>query len=177
MNQTEFGVLRQTIAARGTVRIVIVPLTIAAWAAMTLAVLVLAQLPVAALLSLAVLAAGFEAVHALHVGVERIGRYIQVFYEERGDEARWETTAMQAGPGLPGGGVDPLFAVLFLSAAVINLLPALLPEPTGPELAVVGALHAAFVARVVAARRAAARQRTVELDRYRDLLLRERDRQ
>ena len=121
MNQNEFVVLRQTIAARGTIRIVIAPVTILGWSAMTLALLHAVYLPVAALLTLGVLVAGFEAVHALHVGVERIGRYLQVFYEERENDAYWETTAMQAGPSLPGGGVDPLFSVLFLGAAETTL--------------------------------------------------------
>ena len=37
--------------------------------------------PIATLLPLLVLASMFEAVFALHVGVERIGRYLQVFHE------------------------------------------------------------------------------------------------
>jgi len=50
---------------------------------------------------------GFEAIHALHVGAERIGRYLQVYYEDAPDAPRWETTAMAVGPALPGGGIDP----------------------------------------------------------------------
>jgi len=74
MNESEFGVLRQTIAARGTVRIVLVPLTLFVWAAVMLVLVLFSELPIAALIPLVVLAAGFEAIHALHVGVERIGR-------------------------------------------------------------------------------------------------------
>lgn len=180
---SEFVVLRQSIATRGTIRIVIVPLTVSVWAALTLALVLFSELPIAALLSLAVLAAGFEAIHALHVGVERIGRYLQVCYEEaaptdsHGGAPRWETTAMAVGPALPGGGVDPLFSVLFLGATTLNLIPMLVPDPQPIEIGVVAALHVLFGVRVIRARLAAGRQRAVELDRYRTLLLRKRDRQ
>lgn len=168
---SEYLVLRQTIATRGTVRMAIVPLTIMGWSATTLVLMLFSQLPVGALLSLAVLAAGFETVHALHVGVERIGRYVQVFYEEQGSTdgvlPRWETTAMAGGPTLPGGGVDPLFSVLFLSATVLNLIPMALPGVTVVEGSVIGALHGALAVRIVRARVAAGKQRGVELERYR----------
>ncbi|PYR66408.1 MAG: hypothetical protein DMF88_16425 [Acidobacteria bacterium] len=81
LSDTEYSVLRKTIAARGTARMVLFPVTMIAWASLALIVLTLAEAPVASLLPLAVLAAGFEAIHALHVGVERIGRYLQVYYE------------------------------------------------------------------------------------------------
>ncbi len=169
----EYLVLRQTIATRGTVRMTMVPVTFIGWSATTLVLMLFSQLPVGALLSLAVLAAGFETIHALHVGVERIGRYLQVFYEERTstDELspRWETTAMAVGPTLPGGGVDPLFSILFLSATALNLMPMALPGVSTVEAVVIGALHLALAVRIVRARAAAARQRAVELDRYRQL--------
>jgi len=175
--ETEFAVLRQTIAARGTTRTVLLPVTILGWAALTLVLLLFAELPIASLLSLAVLAAGFEAIHALHVGVERIGRYLQVCYEAEPEGPRWETTAMAVGPALPGGGIDPLFSVVFICAAVINLIPPALPRPTRLELAAVLLPHAVFIFRVLRARGAAARQRAVELESFRALLLRQRDRE
>ena len=179
--ESEYRVLRQTIATRGTVRMAVVPLTIIGWSATTLVLMLFSQLPVGSLLSLAVLAAGFETVHALHVGVERIGRYLQVFYEERPSPneipPRWETTAMAGGPTLPGGGVDPLFSVLFLGATALNLLPMALPGVTVIEAAVIGALHVALAVRILRARSAAARQRAIELERYRALRLSERDRE
>ena len=176
LTAAEFAVLRQTIAWRGTTRMVIVPLTCFAWAALTLALLLFGDLPSGALFSLGVLVGGFEAVHALHAGAERIGRYLQVFYERDADGPRWETTAMTVGPALPGGGIDPLFSVVFVSATILNLLPALLPQPTFVELGVVGVLHAAFLVRIIRARGAAARQRAVELESFKALLSRERNR-
>ena len=134
LTAAEFAVLRQTIAWRGTTRMVIAPLTCFAWAALALALLRFGDLPAGALFSLSVLVGGFEAIHALHVGAERIGRYLQVFYEGGPDGPRWETTAMTVGPALPGGGIDPLFSVVFVSATLINLVPALWPQPTSVEL-------------------------------------------
>jgi hypothetical protein len=167
--EIEFSALRTTIASRGTVRMILLPVTVIAWAIVSLLILIFSDLPILALLPLAVLAGGFEALHALHVSVERIGRYLQVFYEDGSTLPLWETTAMAVGPALPGGGVDPLFAVVFLGATVLNLLPALLPGPTPAELAAVVVLHAAFIFRVVRARAAAAKQRAVELEGYRAL--------
>ena len=177
MNDNEFGVLRQTVAGRGTARVILLPVTLLGWAALAVTLVLFSELPVAALLPLALLAGGFEAIHALHVGVERIGRYLQVFYEEQGNGAHWETTAMQVGPALPGGGVDPLFTALFLSAIALNMVPALLPAPTPIEMGVIGAVHAVVALRIVRARLAARRQRGVELERYRQLFLRQGDRQ
>ena len=176
LTAAEFAVLRQTIAWRGTTRMVIAPLTCFAWAGLTLALLRFGDLPAGALFSLSVLVGGFEAIHALHVGAERIGRYLQVFYEGGPDGPRWETTAMTVGRALPGGGIDPLFSVVFVSATLINLVPALWPHPTSVELGVVGVLHAAFLVRIIRARGAAARQRAVELESFKALLSRERNR-
>ena len=169
VTSAEYAALRQVISSRGTARIVLLPATIFAWAALAAVLLLFTDLPAAALFSLAVLTAGFEAIHALHVGAERIGRYLQVFYEGNPDGPQWETTAMAVGPALPGGGVDPLFTVVFLLATILNLIPAFIVEPTWIELAVVGLLHVAFLVRVLRARGAAARQRAVELESFKAL--------
>ena len=170
----EYSALRQTIASRGTARVLLVPATVAGWAALSLVVLLNSEMPLASLFPLAVLASGFEAINALHVGVERIGRYLQVFHEEMsGDESvmppRWESTTMARGPALPGSGADPLFSVLFVLAVAINLAVAILPEPTRPEVIVLTALHLALIVRIVRARRAAATQRAKDLEHYRDI--------
>jgi hypothetical protein len=165
--ESEFAILRQTISSRGTTRIVLLPVTLLGWAALACQLLFVSDVPLASLFSLAVLVAGFEAIHALHVGVERIGRYVQVYYESSESGPRWETTAMKVGPALPGGGIDPLFTLVFLCATVINLIPALLPSPTRVQLGALVLLHVAFLVRLVRARGAAARQRAVELESYR----------
>jgi len=167
LSESEFLALRQTIANRGTARMVVCPAVVLGWALLSGNLTTAGAGPALSLFSLAVLAAGFEAIHALHVGAERIGRYIQVFYEGGAEGPRWETTAMAVGPALPGGGVDPLFTVLFALLTIVNLIPALAPSPTRLELGVILVVHAAMLVRLVRARGAAARQRAVELESYR----------
>jgi hypothetical protein len=165
--ESEFRSLRQTIALRGTVRMALLPFTMVGWALLAVLLLLFGEFPAAVLFPLAILVGGYEAIHALHVGAERIGRYLQVYYEDAADAPRWETTAMAVGPALPGGGIDPLFSVVFISTTLANLIPAFTPAPTRPELAVLLPLHIAFIVRIVRARGAAARQRAVELESYR----------
>ena len=170
--ESEYTVLRHTIASRGTARITLLPVTLIGWALVAGTLAVLGNNPAMSLCSLAILAGGFEAIHALHVGVERIGRYIQVFYEGTGDVPRWETTAMSIGPALPGGGVDPLFTVIFALVTLLNLMAAIVPSPTRLELAVIGLMHGAFLLRLVRGRWAASRQRAVDLESYRAVMMR-----
>lgn len=146
----------------------LVPVTLIGWTSVTAALLQGATLPgLLSLLSLSVLIAGFEAIHALNVGVERIGRYLQVYYEGTSDGPMWETTAMSVGPGLPGGGIDPLFTVVFSAASALNLVLAVPELRTITDLVVVVPVHAIFWVRVIRARGAAARQRAVDLETFR----------
>jgi hypothetical protein len=144
---------------------------IAAWGGIAVATATVASTPLAVLLPLITLAATFEAALALHVGVERIGRYIQVFFEENaeGNEPAWEHAAMAF--GRPTGAIttDALFSVPFCLAAMCNIGPALITEPTRAELVVVGGAHVLFLLRVVAARAGAAKQRAIDLERFRQL--------
>ena len=105
------------------------------WAALLIAVLVLLPYPVAAAIPLLALVVTFEVIRPLHFGAERIGRYLQVFYEEAGDPDRplsdtpsWERVAMSFG-AVPGVGGHPLFVPLFLMATALNYLAVLLPRP------------------------------------------------
>jgi hypothetical protein len=163
----EYKALRDTIRERGTARVWIALAGLTAWAGLTIATAALATLPVATLLPLLILAFAFEVVFSLHTGVERIGRYIQVFFEEE-DSRGWEHTAMAYG-GTFGGGSDPIFVSFFQIAAVLNFIPAVFANPMPIEWGVVGSIHLFFVGRVVLARRHAARQRTLDLDRFRQL--------
>ncbi len=126
----------------------------------------LAQLPVATFLPLLVLAVTFEAVFSLHVGIERVGRYLQVFHE---DATGWEHTAMAFGPPLKGTGTDPLFVAHFLIATALNIVPAILAQPVPLETAVVGGGHLLFVLRIVVAWRSARRQRAADLKRFEEM--------
>src|SRR5262245_11891030 len=107
----EYRALRDTIRQRGSLRVTLAVLTFSVWAATILTVSSLSSLPYFSLVPLVVLVAGFEAVFALHTGVERIGRYIQVHHEPASNgQARWEDAAM--GFRGPGAGVHPLFPVV-----------------------------------------------------------------
>jgi hypothetical protein len=165
----EYEALRATIRSRGTARVYVFVAGVAAWAALAVATAALASPPVATLLPLLVLASVFEAVFALHVGVERVGRYIQVFHEADGDAARWEHTAMAFGRPPGAVTIDALFVVPFLLAGLFNVMPALIAQPTPPELIFVGGAHALFALRVLVARHAAATQRAIDLERFRQL--------
>jgi hypothetical protein len=169
LRESEFTVLRATIATRGTVRMALLPAVMIGWASLAIVVVLFGDLPVAALPPLVILVGGFEAINALHAGVERIGRYLQVFYEGQPGDPSWESTAMAAGPRLRGGGVDPLFTIVFYATTLLNMTTALVPEPTPVETLVVGGLHAAFLVRVAWARQVAAGQRARELRVYQEM--------
>jgi hypothetical protein len=160
----EYRALRATIHVRGTARTCLFVAGLAVWAALVVTLLTVSAAPIAALYPLLLLAATFEAVFALHVGVERLGRYLQIFHEDR-----WELTAMAFGQPLAGTGADPLFAGLFGIAVVCNFLPVLVAGPAPPELLVLGLAHTIVLARLWVAKRAAARQRTADLERFRAL--------
>jgi len=162
----EYRALRDTIRERGTARHWIVVVGFGLWGALTLAIVVLAAPPVATMLPLLVLAVVFEAIFAIHTGVERVGRYLQVYFEAPEETARWENVAMAYGRAFAGGGIDALFAPMFWVAALLNFIPAMLSGPMAIDWAVVGAVHALFVVRVWSARMQAGRQRAIDLERY-----------
>jgi hypothetical protein len=164
----EYTALRATIRERGTARVWVVLAGLAVWAVLTVATAALASLPIATLLPLLVLASVFEIVFALHTGVERIGRYIQVFFEAPGERG-WEHTAMAFGRAFPGGGVDPLFTPYFALATVLNVIPAALARPVAIEWVVVALPHLLFIAHLWRGRRRSAVQRAVDLDRFEKL--------
>ena len=172
---SEYLVLRKTIAHRGALRPILVLSGFGIWAALLIAVLVLLPYPVAAAIPLLALVVTFEVIRPLHFGAERIGRYIQVFYEEAGDPGRaisdtpsWERVAMSFGV-VPGVGGHALFVPLFLIATALNYLAVLLPRPEAIELSVMAIPHLAFIAWLVATDRAMRAQRGLELARLREL--------
>ena len=165
ISQPEYEALRATIRERGTVRMILLPVTFGLWGGTAIATTAAVALPIAALLPLIVLAAGFEAIYALHVNVERIGRYIQVFHEPEGG---WEHVAMAFGQRFPGKGPDALFSALFLIATAINYLPVALGG-AAPELIVAGMLHLLLALHIGTARSRASRQRQQDLERFQAL--------
>jgi hypothetical protein len=157
--------MRATILQRGTARMVLAPVTFIAWAATAIATAAVITVAISTLVPLLVLAAGFEAIYALHTNVERIGRYLQVFHDY--DEG-WEHIAMEFGRRFPEARKDPLFSRLFVTGVSVNYLPvALGGEST--EMVVLALLHMILIGRIRLAGAAAARQRGQDLERFRAL--------
>jgi hypothetical protein len=160
----EYRALRATIRTRGTARVCLFLFGLGTWAGLAIAAAALLPVPSATLVPLLLLAATFESVFALHVGVERVGRYLQVFHDDE-----WEQTAMAFGPPLAGTGSDPLFVLLFGVATFLNFVPVLVVGAVRTEFIVVGTAHALFVGRLVVARQAVGRQRATDLQRFQEL--------
>lgn len=175
LDQTEYRVLRETIARRGTLRPVVMLTGLIAWATLLVIVLVWLPYPLAAVIPLLLLLATFESIRPLHFGSERLGRYLQVFYEEAGatpplaKTPSWERVAMVFGPGVPGAGGHPLFIPVFGLATLVNYIAVILPGPVAVELGAMAVPHAAFLAWLVIQHRAVRRQRAVEVERFRAL--------
>lgn len=166
----EYRALRATIRERGTARVWIFIVGFGIWAGLVIATISIAALPEATLLPLLFLAGVFEAVFALHTGVERVGRYIQVFYEaDTPDSSNWEYTAMAFGRAFSGSASDPLFGRFFWIATVVNFIPAVLAGAVPVEWVWIGMTHLVFIVRVVVAERHASRQRAVDLDHFEKL--------
>lgn len=172
--QQEYVALRDTIRERGTARVALFVAIMGIWGALVVATASALSLPVASLIPLVVLGAGFEAVAALHIGVERVGRYIQVRYErDLADSTAvpetWERTSMAWGKRFPGSGTDPLFANSFFLAIVVNFLPVAFAGEIS-ELVLLALVHATLAWRITRVRSWAARQRADDLERFRLLL-------
>jgi hypothetical protein len=162
VREQEFEALRATIRERGTVRMILLPVTFGLWAGAAIATFAVITLSIGAVLPLLVLAAGFEAIYALHINVERIGRYIQVFHEDSGG---WEHVALTFGQRFPGRGPDALFSNLFLMATALNYVPVALGG-TVTELVGVGLLHLVLAWHIGTARSRASKQREQDLERF-----------
>jgi len=163
----EYRELRATIRERGTARLFVIAITVVAWAAAIIAVQTLFVAPVLALIPLLILAAGFEVAYASHAGVERIGRYLEVFHESAGTAPpQWEHVAHRPRPVVVASGpLDALASPIFVAAGILNLLPVAMlatgDTKTGGitvELIVYGLMHLAWIFRVLSAGRYLSRQ-------------------
>ena len=142
---------------------VLLPVVFIGWAATAVATAAVITVAVSTLVPLLILAAGFESIFALHVNVERIGRYLQVFHER--DEPGWESVTARLGKSAPSV-PDPLFGRFFVLATSVNFLPAALGWENIPELVVLAVLHILFINRIRLARAFATSQRDKDLERF-----------
>jgi hypothetical protein len=169
ITEPEYRTLRDTIRERGTARLCAVLVGLVAWAALTIAVLVAELRGTVTLVPFLVLVGTYEINFFIHTGVERIGRYIQVFYEERAGAVGWETIAMNYGAKFPSG-LDPLFSIVFAAATSLNFFTLLLIHQRPGWNALSLLAHLAFAYRIVSAKKSSASQRALDLDRFRSLL-------
>ena len=167
--EAEYRTLRDTIRERGTARLCAVLVGLVAWAALTIALLIAELRGIVTLVPFLVLVGTYEINFFIHTGVERIGRYIQVFYEERAGAVGWETIAMNYGAKFPSG-LDPLFSIVFAAATSLNFFTLLLVDQRPGWNALSLLAHLAFAYRIVSAKKSAASQRALDLDRFRSLL-------
>jgi hypothetical protein len=122
-----------------------------------------------------ILLATFEVIRSLHLAVERVGRYIQVYFEETASgpapaaAPAWEHTAMAFGPRVPGAGVHPYFLPVFIMATFVNFLAVVFPGPVMVELTILAVPHVAFLAWLIYCDAAMRKQRATELARFRAL--------
>jgi len=170
-NQAEYRALRDTIRERGTARLCTVLVGLVAWGALAIALLLTELEGGVTLVPFVVLAGTFEINFFIHTGVERIGRYIQVFYEEREGASGWETTAMSYGATFRSTGLDPLFSIVFAAATTLNFFSGLAVAERRPGWILISFVaHLAFGYRIVSAKKMAGAQRALDLDRFRSLL-------
>jgi hypothetical protein len=172
----EYRALRNAVASRGQLRVALALAGLVAWAFALLLVLALLPYPVAAAVPLILLWATCECLRPLNAGAERIGRYLQVFYEEADASAgerlsppAWERVAMTLGATVPGAAGHPLFVPPLLAATLVNFLAVVLPDPVPVELSLMAVPHAALVVWLLRADRAMRVQRTRDLARLRGL--------
>ena len=138
---------------------------LAAWGAFILVLNASEFERAATLVPLLTLAATFEMSFFIHTGVERVGRYLQVFYDDQ-----WENTIMAFGRTPSRGGTHPLFITLFCVFGLTNFtasLPTAARQPGWVGISLVS--HVVFGWRIFSARRIAAAQRAVDLERFRAL--------
>lgn len=164
LSQEEYRSLRETVQRRGSLRFVVASMTWSIWAALALYSWTTGFAPLAGAIPLIVLFGGFEIVLTLHAGVERIGRYIQVAFESgQAAPPAWEHTAMaMGGRWLSPGGLDPLFSLVFVMAALVNAISGL-AGGTSIEVAAAVITHAAFAIRILMAQQFVKRQRAHDL--------------
>ncbi|MCM3881848.1 MAG: hypothetical protein ND807_17205 [Vicinamibacterales bacterium] len=169
LSELEYQALRATIRERGTFRVCTILVGLAAWGALSLGLVMSDLAGGVTMVPLVVLAGTFEISFFVHTGVERVGRYVQVFYEEARSMTGWETVAMNYGGRFPSG-LDPLFTGVFASATVVDFASAIVLTTGRPGWVAISFIaHLVFAWRLAVARRASAGQRALDLERFRAL--------
>jgi small neutral amino acid transporter SnatA (MarC family) len=174
----EYDSLRTAIRVRATLAPALLIVVMVGWAALTLWVFTTDVVSAATLVPLMVLAAGYEALYAVHVNAERLARYLQVAYEQpiASESAtpltatpQSETTSLYYRQRFSSIGSNALFSALFILATLVNYVPAAV-SGTVEELVGIGVAHVLFAVRIIMTGRRAARVRSEDLERARTLV-------
>lgn len=169
-SRAEYEALRATIRERGTARVCSILIGFIAWGALLIGLVASDRTGAVVMIPLLVLVATFEVNFFIHTGVERVGRYLQVFYEEQSGSIGWETIAMKYGATFSGGGLDPLFSALFHAATFLNFFSAFaIARPLSLWIGISVIAHLSFNYRIVRGGQMAAAQRALDLERFRGL--------
>ncbi|MBM3780745.1 MAG: hypothetical protein FJW29_03580 [Acidobacteria bacterium] len=161
----EYAALRQAIAQRGQLKATVALVGLLGWAALWMAGFVLLRDARGTAVTLAVLWAAFEIIRPLHIGAERLGRYLQVFHETPGQVPAWEHTAMALGAAVPGAAGHPLYMPVFVGATLLNATALWVDGPLTFEGALMLGPHLALLWWLWRADRAMRVQRTNDLAR------------
>jgi|HubBroStandDraft_6_1064221.scaffolds.fasta_scaffold631660_2 hypothetical protein len=163
----EYDALRATIRERGSVRMWLILAGILGWGALAIGLWAAEVQGALTLVPFLAVAATFEISFFIYIGVERVGRYLQVYHEEDGQG--WEHIVMAYGKNFPGG-ADPLFIPLFSAVAIVNFLGSLAAATRRPGWIVVSLFaHLILGWRFLTARRLAATERALDLERFASL--------
>ncbi len=165
----EYAAVRQAITQRGQTKAIVALVGFLGWATLWTAAFALVNDVRAVAVSLAVLWVAFEIIRPLHIGAERLGRYLQVFHETPGQLPAWEHTAMALGAAVPGAAGHPLYVPLFVGATLLNGTALWVEGPLTFEGALMLGPHLALLWWLWRADRAMRVQRTDDLARLQAL--------
>lgn len=165
--QAEYQALSATIRERGSVRMWVILAGLLGWGALAVGLWAVEAQGALTLVPILIVTATFEISFFIHTGVERVGRYLQVYHEE--DGRGWEQTVMAYGKNFPGG-ADPLFVPLFSVVAIVSFLSTQTAATRRPGWIVLSLLaHLMLGWRFLTARRLSATQRALDLERFTSL--------
>ena len=166
--EVEYRTLRDTIRERRTARLCAVLVGLVAGAALTIALLIAELRGSATLVPFLVLVGTYEISYFIHNGVERTAVTSRSSTKTRGRswmgndryELRREVSLR----------TRSVFSIVFAAATSLNFFTLLLVDQRPGWNALSLLAHLAFAYRIVSAKKSAASQRALDLDRFRNLL-------
>jgi hypothetical protein len=174
----EFRALQAAIRERTSARLLFLAIAWVGWASLATAIMLVLPAAPLLVLPLVLLLASFEVNLGIIRGVEHIGAYLRLAFEERRAVPGWETASADLARRYPRGVADPVLFWPFVAVLGANYLcvvlaagetadPAIHVREDSLDLALVTALHAAVLVRFVFGRRGLASGREREFQKIR----------